>query len=516
MDALLVQVQGLLVDFPSEQQALARALDLANRITVEARPADLTPAQETTARTALARLAQLAEPPSDLFYDDPDLDEADLPPPRVRQDFLLRVPAMQRLSASLVTAMSPPADPPSREDLELRARLWLTFGRYSDGTNGLGLDLPVTGCDLLSTLFNVPPYVRLPLARHALTVSLPPFFKAHPKLNPATGRALSRPLGGEGALNTWFESGDHDLKSWRRQIGLAAVVDRILEVLQPGEIEDLWPFLLPPLLSYLDDYESVNKIRGVAILDTLLTRVDASLLRRTGVGKVFERSLESCFSALSDPNTPRLLAAAHPVALRLVNLQYPPARPSDPTGADEARFDALCKLFRSSIVYAWEFKGQNVAIETATVRALPKLLDAMGSSAVRYLQVLVPHLADLLATTATAGGDGTWTPETVTMMLATSRALVAVIKNARLRIARWQGKIGVAVSQCWIGMQESRATQAFPAAEPRGGPTVMSELEASLKEVLAELDGVAPETPIADRLASYGPTFAPLVASLVA
>lgn len=51
----------------------------------------------------------------------------------------------------------------------------------------------------------------------------------------------------------------------------------------------MWPFLLPPLLSYLDDYESANRIRGVVILDNLLTRVDASLLRRTGVGKVFER-----------------------------------------------------------------------------------------------------------------------------------------------------------------------------------------------------------------------------------
>lgn len=98
IDALLVEVQNLLVDFPNEQrvsmlpspgvlaadsrplwvqQALARALDLADRITETAAAAPTLTAEETTtARTALARLAEIATPPPDLFYDDPDLEEA--------------------------------------------------------------------------------------------------------------------------------------------------------------------------------------------------------------------------------------------------------------------------------------------------------------------------------------------------------------------------------------------------------------------------------------------------------
>ena len=86
--------------------------------------------------------------------------------------------------------------------------------------------------DLLPTLLGHPPSARLPLARQVLTVSLPPYFKPHPKLNPATGRVLSRPLGGEGALNTWFESSEQDATSWRRQVGLAAVVNLVIEALQ--------------------------------------------------------------------------------------------------------------------------------------------------------------------------------------------------------------------------------------------------------------------------------------------
>lgn len=512
IDALLVEAQNLLVDFPNEQRALARALDLADRITETAAAAPTLTAEETTtARTALARLAEIATPPPDLFYDDPDLEEADLAPPRLRQDFLRRIPAAQRLTAGLIGLLFSAKDLSSGQDLELRARLLVVFARYDDRTPGLGISLASAANDLLPTVLGHPPSVRLPLARHVLTVSLPPYFKPHPKLNPATGRVLSRPHGGEGALNTWFESSEQDATSWRRQVGLSAVVNVIFEALKPGEIEDLWPFLLPPLLSYLDDFESANKMRGVAILGTLLKHVDASLLRRTGVGKVFERSLEACFSALSDPNTPRLLAATHPVALQLVNLQYPPLRPSDPPGADEPRFDALCKLFTASIVYAWEFKGQNVAIETVTAHALPPLLDAMGSATIRYLQILIPHLTDLLATTATAGGDGTWSLDTATMMLAASRALVAVVRNARLRMRRWEGKIGVAVSQCWIGMHESKTAQALQAGS-REGLTAFKELEESLTSLLQELDGVS-DTPIATRLAPYA-GLAELVSSL--
>ncbi|GAA5989643.1 hypothetical protein JCM10908_000567 [Rhodotorula pacifica] len=512
MQSLLIEVQNLLVDFPNEQQAFARALDLADRIKAAPKTNPLASDEQAIVLTVLRRLAELAEPPAELFYDDPEVEEADLPPPQVRVDFLRRMVPAQRLASEIFEARGKLEETPTREDVALRAQLLLAFGRYDyEGAGGLGIQTTSSDPHFVSKLFGNPPSARLPLARHVLTASLPPLFKAHPKLNPSTGRVLSRPLGGEGALNTWFESSEQDVKSWRRQVGLAAVVNRVIGVLQPGEVEDLWPFLLPPLLSYLDDFETVNKIRGVAILDTLLARVDASLLRRTGVGKVFERSLESCFSALSDPSTPRLLTATYPVALRLANLQYPPARPSDPATADEARFTALCKLFTSSIIHAWEFKGQNVAIETVTAKALPPLLEAMGSTSIRYLQVLVPHLADLLATTATAGNGGTWTLETVTLMLETSRALLAVIDNARLRIARWEGKIGVAVAQCWVGIQESEAAMALRTGSTEG-ETVVGKLEEGLKAVLRALDGVG-KTPIVTRLAPY-PALASLLTSL--
>lgn len=198
------------------------------------------------------------------------------------------------------------------------------------------------------------------------------------------------------------------------------------------------------------------------------------------------QSLDLCFSALSDPLTPKVLERAHPVALELLDLQYPPYNPSRPAEVDDtARFAALCTLLSSSVIKAWEFKGGNVEVEAVSCRALPPLLDALGTGTIRYLQILVPHLADLLATTATAGGEGTWSVETVRLMREAGRALASVVMNGRLRIKRWEGRIGGAVAQCWTGMTESPAAKKLRSGG--ASESAFKELEEGLRAVMAAL-----------------------------
>lgn len=73
---------------------------------------------------------------------------------------------------------------------------------------------------------------------------------------------------------------------------------------QANELEAEWPLVLPPVLSFLDDYSAHNKLTGTTILDKLLPRVESSLLIRTGVGKVIEkvsvRMLAWSVAALAD------------------------------------------------------------------------------------------------------------------------------------------------------------------------------------------------------------------------
>ena len=65
--------------------------------------------------------------------------------------------------------------------------------------------------------------LRLPVVRQLLSQSFPPLFKPHPNINPASGRVLSRPLGGDRGMSDWYEE-DGDRVGWRSQPGLAGVV----------------------------------------------------------------------------------------------------------------------------------------------------------------------------------------------------------------------------------------------------------------------------------------------------
>ncbi|GAA5869640.1 hypothetical protein JCM8547_005093 [Rhodosporidiobolus lusitaniae] len=508
MDCLLLGAKESLRKYrkdkppPAELSVLSKHLETASR-------ADLASSLAVLPQELLLLIADLVKPTYAFASDDEDL--AALAKEQLEQ----HVPPLLALAVQLTRLLPEPTDPPNREDLDLRARLLLVFGRYTSlSSNFANVGAQAISIPLSSSLLQSPPSLRLPLLRHILSTSLPVLFKPHPSVNPSTGRVLSRPLGGHTGMQSWYSEAEQDTTSWRTQAGVGAVVKLVIEALMLGEVEDLWPFLLPPLLAYLDDYEARTRIVGTALLNSLLDRVDASLLRRTGVGKVFEKSLTSCLTTLSDPLTPLLLSHAHPVAFKLLQLQYPP--PPSFTGpnfvSDEPRFTALCTLLSSSILHAWEFKPSHVEIETVTARALQPILDALGAGSVRYLQVLIPHLSELLGTTATGAG-GTWTIETVAMMEEAARALEGVARNGRLRIARWEGRIVGAVGKAWTGVEESMGAAELRRREE--GKEHLEQLEEALQAVvkrLAEVGGTGGSSGV-ERMRAADPVFSTLVAA---
>lgn len=74
---------------------------------------------------------------------------------------------------------------------------------------------------------------RLLLLRHVLSKSFPPIFRPHPKLNPETGRVLSRPMGGDRGMIDWYEEGE-DRETWRRSAGISNVVSEVIKGFRAG------------------------------------------------------------------------------------------------------------------------------------------------------------------------------------------------------------------------------------------------------------------------------------------
>ncbi|GAA5927176.1 hypothetical protein JCM1841_004240 [Sporobolomyces salmonicolor] len=487
MDILLQRAQATLAEYDLHHPASAELPALADALDSAAASDDAIPSSIAhLPEELLLRLAELLRIGPACVADAEDLDaEATLQSERL----LLHAPLLLRLSRPLARMDPTPLDPPPREALDLRARLFIAFGRFTQQAFSEGFTNPpirALAADTTSHLLHDPPHVRLPLLRHLLTSHFPRYFKPHAKLNPSTGRVLNRPLGGEAGAREWHEDGEG---GWRREGGLAGVVALVIGGLEPGEIEDLWPLLLPPLLAYLDDYDPAHKILGLSILDGLLETVDAALLRRTGVGKVFEQCLRSCFSALSHPLSAPLLASAHPVALKLVRRLHPD---------EAARFDALSALVSESILPAWEFKAGHVAIETVSARALRRLLGELGRGSIRWLQVVVPHLCGLLDSGGGGGGAGGGTSfETLEMQLEAARALRHVVGLARGRMARWEARVVASLGRCWVELREEGREGRSSTREERAE---VRELAEALRAVVRALDEVPRPEEKASRL----------------
>lgn len=52
-------------------------------------------------------------------------------------------------------------------------------------------------------------------------------------------------------------------------------------------LREIWLQLVPPILLILDDYMVVYKRRGVFLIHSLVSRVDADVITNTGLEKVF-------------------------------------------------------------------------------------------------------------------------------------------------------------------------------------------------------------------------------------
>ena len=52
---------------------------------------------------------------------------------------------------------------------------------------------------------------------------------------------------------------------------------------QKDAYEEMWFLIIPPMMTFLDDYEIRYKVEGMRIVDAMLKKVPPDLLRKTGV-----------------------------------------------------------------------------------------------------------------------------------------------------------------------------------------------------------------------------------------
>ncbi|KIK79998.1 hypothetical protein PAXRUDRAFT_833799 [Paxillus rubicundulus Ve08.2h10] len=154
------------------------------------------------------------------------------------------------------------------------------------------------------------------LINHVLKYIVKPLFAPtpHPCLHTYTARILPRPADTQ---DTYVQ------QIWKEHPGLDEVVRWAVLNSEPSAYESTWPLLLPPVMSFLDDYQVLFKILGVRLVSNMLTRVPLELLLRTGVDALLFTSLTNSLNHLRDPLTPELIHIAVPTTLQLIDLANP-------------------------------------------------------------------------------------------------------------------------------------------------------------------------------------------------
>lgn len=170
---------------------------------------------------------------------------------------------------------------------------------------------------------------------------------------------------------------------------------------QPEAFEQMWYLIIPPVMTFLDDFDAKYKLQGVIIVRAMLPRLPKGLVKRTGVDgliqQVFSKlyrssnsfwlwqSLRTSLSHFQSPETPDLITNA---ICASVDLTLQTTSPAGNENANSERFYQLCSLLGDGIVSGiWLYAEDKPTVVQATFEALPYLIKALGMGTIRFLQV---------------------------------------------------------------------------------------------------------------------------------
>ncbi|TDL29607.1 hypothetical protein BD410DRAFT_780065 [Rickenella mellea] len=288
--------------------------------------------------------------------------------------------------------------------------------------------------DVFQTL---PPCSRA-VVESVLKVHLKPIFLSspHPSLNPETGRKASRAAGGPMAVNDYYED-----QVWKHYPAAGNVLSWCIRHTSVDDYEYLWPLIIPPVMTFLDDYQAVYKLKGVKLVSEMLANVPKMLLKRTGVDQLLYTSLSITLSHLHDEHTPVLVRTTVPTILRLIELT---------TAPDSAeRFDKQCALLGEKIIGGvWSYAAKDEDTIVASLDVIPMVLKSLGIGSIRYLKALVPQCLHCLGLTPE-------TPVNPDMQSPALTLLGVVIDECQPRMHRWKGTIIEGVCKYWVNAVDS-------------------------------------------------------------
>ncbi|QDS73276.1 hypothetical protein FKW77_004941 [Venturia effusa] len=312
------------------------------------------------------------------------------------------------------------------------------------------------------------------LVTHFLRHTLKPLF-SQAKSNPGITAAGRKKIGEPVSRKADFTD-EEVTKPWKFKEAWA--LDMLLWICHSldGEIaEREWGFLIPPILSVVDDTDVKIRARGCELLRLLMEATPSPLLQRTGLAPLFAESLYISTTYLptltSEEDAVTILDAAIPALLTLSKTAFP--SPISRTADEKAYTAAITShttVLRQGLLTPYKHAGEHVQIAEILLNHLPPILDALGIETVRFLKDLVPILVAVLADPLGA--------KFPPLLLVSAKAMQAVVTNAWPRVGIWRFEILKGVCACWVRVLE----------EGEGGD--LEEIKEELGEVVKLVEAI--------------------------
>jgi tRNA nucleotidyltransferase (CCA-adding enzyme) len=289
------------------------------------------------------------------------------------------------------------------------------------------------------------------LVRHFLALTIRPLFaKARPTTVTEAGRKNTATV-----LPKKFTAENMDesvTKPWKNEREAYALDLLIwcIKALNERIVEEVWPRIIPPLLTLVDDWEAKYKTLGVELTQQLFQVTAPSMLARTGLGEVFEEALMPCLTFLPDVTPEQdsipLLNVAYPTLLNLAALRYPQSPLSssnaNSTAITKDRIKLLDSLIRKGTIYGCTYCSNYPRVTATLFTHLVPILNILGIDSVKHLQYLLPVITETLSHPLADAQIYT--------LLQTTKALQAIILNGWPRMLGYRGEVLKGLTMAWL------------------------------------------------------------------
>ncbi|KAF7196712.1 Nucleotidyltransferase lcsQ [Pseudocercospora fuligena] len=282
------------------------------------------------------------------------------------------------------------------------------------------------------------------LVRHFLKLTIRPLFiKATPKTVTEQGRKITtKQLPPKMTLQSMDDTTNKPWKTSKDSFVLD-ILKWTIQSLNEQRLPEIWPLVIPPILTLLDDWETKYKQLGTELLTSLLHSTPTSLLNRTGLGEVFEEALLPCLTYIPtitpEEESLPLLQALYPALLTLCKVRFPDEKPR--------RVKFLDSVIRKGIIYGYTHCSPNHPnIIEILFSQLGIYLDELGIDSVKHIKFILPMLTESLS-------DSMGTA-TIPMLESSARAMQALIRDSWPRMVVYRGEVLKGVMFCWLKIQE--------------------------------------------------------------